>query len=74
MFPMFILLKIQFYHVSLQVNWIFYILGRSTALVCDSGDSYTKIVAVHDGYCLYKSAKTIPYAGNTLTQNIRKLV
>jgi len=54
-------------------NYLFYI-GRSTALVCDSGDTYTKVVAVHDGYCLYKSARSIPYAGSTLTSNIRNLV
>lgn len=48
--------------------------GRSTALVCDSGDTYTRVVSVHDGYCLYKSARTVPYAGATLTENIKKLV
>ena len=49
-------------------------LGRSTALVCDSGDTYTKVVSVHDGYCLYKSARSIPYAGASLTSSIKKLV
>ena len=50
------------------------IKGRSTALVCDSGETYTRVVAVHDGFCLHKSARSIPYAGATLTQSIRKLV
>lgn len=51
-----------------------YILGRSTALVCDSGDLNTKVVSVHDGYCLYKSAKCVPLGGSSLSANIRKIV
>lgn len=43
-------------------------------MVCDSGDSYTRVVAVHDGYCLYKSSRSVAYAGATLTSNIRNLV
>ncbi len=73
MYQMFISWKIQSYHASLQVN-LKIISGRSTALVCDSGDTYTRVVAVHDGYCLYKSARSIAYAGSTLTNSIRRVV
>lgn len=62
--------------LSCFATGIFYclIIGRSTALVCDSGDTYTRFVAVHDGYCLYKSSRSIAYAGSTITNSIRKLV
>jgi len=48
--------------------------GRSTALVCDSGETYTRVVPVHDGFCLYKSSKSVPYGGSTVTQSVRKIV
>jgi actin-related protein len=50
------------------------ILGRSTALVCDSGDSYSRVVSVHDGYCLTKSARYVTYAGDYLTKMFRNQV
>lgn len=50
------------------------IQGRSTALVCDSGETYTRVTPVHDGFCLYKSSKSIPYGGSTVTQSVRKIV
>lgn len=56
-----------------QVN-IDLIQGRSTALVCDSGETYTRVVPVHDGFCLYKSSKSIPYGGSSVTQSVRKIV
>ncbi len=49
-------------------RYLFLYKGRSTALVLDSGDTYTRAVSVHDGFCLYKSAKSIPYGGSNLSQ------
>jgi actin-related protein len=43
-------------------------------LVCDSGDSYSRVVSVHDGYCLTKSARYVPYAGDYLTKMFRAQV
>lgn len=67
---MYIFLKTLFYHVLPQVMTHIN-LGRSTALVCDSGDLYTKVVSVHDGYCLNKSSKCVPLGGSTLSGKIK---
>ena len=40
--------------------------GRSTALVIDSGEFSTRVVGVHDGFTLNKTAKIIPYGGKTI--------
>ena len=62
------------YFLALQLVKILITLGRSTALVCDSGDAYTRVVSVHDGYCLTKSARYVPYAGDYLTKVMRNQV
>ncbi len=43
-------------------------------MVCDSGDTYTRVVPVHDGYCLYKSSRTVPFGGETVTKSIKSIV
>lgn len=48
--------------------------GRSTALVADSGDSHTRVTAVHDGFVLNKATKIVPYGGKTLSDEFRKIV
>lgn len=45
--------------------------GRSTALVINSGASFTSVVPVYDGFVLYKGVKRSEYAGNTLTKQFR---
>jgi actin-like protein 6A len=42
--------------------------GRSTAIIVDSGDSQTRVSAVHDGFVLTKTAKIAPIAGKTLSE------
>ena len=46
--------------------------GRSTALVVDSGERSTRVVGVHDGFTLNKTAKIIPYGGSTINEEIIK--
>ena len=46
--------------------------GRSTALVVDSGENFARSVAVHEGYCLQKSARIIPQGGYQLNKQIEK--
>lgn len=48
--------------------------GRSTALVVDSGENYTRSVAVHEGYCLLKSARVAPYGGSHLSRDIEHFI
>lgn len=54
-------------------NFFFY-LGRSTALVIDSGESFTRSVAVQEGFCLYKSTKVFPYGGKHLNRDLKLLI
>jgi actin-related protein len=44
--------------------------GRSSALVVDSGHNFTRSVAVHEGYCLLKSARVAAYGGSQLSQRV----
>lgn len=48
--------------------------GRSTALVLDSGDTFTRAVSVHDGFCLTKSAKWLPKGGRTISKEIGRFI
>jgi len=48
--------------------------GRSTALVIDSGANFTRSVAVHEGFCLYKSTKVVPYGGKHLNKDMKILI
>jgi actin-related protein len=48
--------------------------GRSTALVLYSGENFTRSVAVHEGYCLLKSAKVSPYGGHQLSKDIERFL
>lgn len=48
--------------------------GRSTAVVVDSGHTSTRVSAVHDGFILGKSVKTVPIAGRALNQEFERVV
>lgn len=48
--------------------------GRSTAIVVDSGYNFTRVSAVHDGFVLNKSVKTVPMAGKALNQEFLKII
>jgi len=63
----------QFCHVLPQVNNII-ILGRSTALVFDSGAYSSSATTVHDGFALGKTTKKCPYGGETFTKEIERYI
>jgi actin-related protein len=44
--------------------------GRSTALVLDSGATFTEATIVHDSFALSKSSKRCNYGGETLSQEL----
>lgn len=46
--------------------------GRSSALVLDSGENFTRSVAVHEGFCLGKSARVVPHAGRELSLEVER--
>jgi len=49
-------------------------MGKSTALVVDSGGGLTSCVPVHEGYALHKGSKKTNNAGDTLDATVQKLL
>jgi actin-related protein len=42
--------------------------------VVDSGDNFTRSVAVHEGFCLNKSARVVPYGGRNLSIELERFL
>ncbi len=40
----------------------------------DSGEHFTRSVAVHEGYCLQKSARVVPHGGYQTSKSIERYV
>ena len=51
-----------------------YANGRTTGIVCDSGDGVTHIIPVADGYVIGSCIKHIPLAGRDITNFIQQLM
>ena len=64
--------KVPAFYVCTQAVLALYASGRTTGLVCDSGDGVTHIVVVYDGYCLQHATSRLNIAGRDLTEYMAK--
>ncbi len=51
-----------------------YAVGRTTGLVCDSGDSFTNIVPVFEGFSIPHAVKKMKISGLVLTDYMQRLL
>jgi actin len=64
--------KVPAFYVFTQAVLALYASGRTTGVVCDSGDGVTHIVVVYDGYSIKHATSRMDLAGRNLTDYLTK--
>lgn len=64
--------KVPGFVVFTQAVLALYAAGRTTGLVCDSGDGISHIVVVYDGYSIGHANQRMDLAGRDMTEYIQK--